>query len=141
MAHRSACAAGEALGTDGDASKDHSCTPCASGTYNTDGTTCLTHTDTSCPAGKGFAGSSTVDNVCEVCVGSYQPNAGSTAACKAWTVCDPTTEIETQVPSALQDRICACAGGHRFDKPSGTCMACGGNLKRAAGDVKFVLAQ
>ena len=141
VAHRTSCAAGEALGTDGDASNDHSCAPCASGTYNTDGTTCIAHTEASCPAGKAFAGSSTVDGSCSGCVGSYQPNADSTAACKAWTVCNPTTEIETQAPSALQDRICACAGGHRFDKPSGTCMACGGNLKRAAGDVKFVLAQ
>ena len=138
VAHRTSCAAGEALGTDGSATKDHSCSPCISGTYNTDGTTCIEHTEASCPAGKGFVGSSTIDGSCSDCVDSYQPNAGSTAACKAWTVCDPTTEIETQAPSAVQDRICACAEGHRYDKPSKTCMACGGNLKRAAGDVKFV---
>ena len=141
VAHRSSCAAGEALGTDGSTSKDHSCTPCSEGSYNTDGITCIPHTVTSCPAGKGFLGSATVDGSCSDCVDSYQPNADSTAACKAWTVCDPSTEIETQAPSTIQDRVCGCAEGHRFDKALQTCIACSGNLKRAAGDVKFVAAQ
>lgn len=129
------CAAGTAVETDGDATSDRTCAPCAEGTYasGVDAAACKAWTDCGPGTTIASAGSDTTDRACQGCAsGTF--SAGTNGACTPYRDCLAGSYVLV-AGTSTNDRTCrACAAGYYTN--AANLSACTAANECAAGSVQ-----